>query len=549
MATLFNNFASNTLIGTSGDDTTSLAFLERGNDRISGLAGNDILLGGGGDDILNGGLGKDTLNGGTGIDTAVFSDWDALPSITLSRLSSTITLGEGTEEGTAVLSRSTFTRVGTVVSTVETDTLISIENVKGSIFSDKITGNSLSNTLDGAGGNDIIAGGRGTDVMVGGDGIDTTSFAGPSTFTVSQSVNASLLTGIATTTRSSFFAADETETDTITGFENLIGSDGNDTLTGDGQANTLDGGKGNDTLAGLGGLDRLVGGEGTDTADYTASVLSVQVDLGAATAFGGDAAGDTLVEIENVTGSDIGSDTLRGDGIANILRGLGGNDILTGGTGGDTLDGGDGFDTADYSTEGAIFIDLAANLTAGASVGDTFIGIERFVGGAGENEMKGNAEANDFVALTGTNLFLGRGGDDTVTGGTGIDTVKGGGGSDLINGNGNDDKLQGNGGDDIINGGDGNDSVTGNGGGDVMTGGLGADTFIFKGSNTGNDTINDFQDGADTLQFHVRGFNSFDDFTITGNGTADVTVEFGGRSVELHSTSAITLSASDFDFI
>jgi Ca2+-binding RTX toxin-like protein len=60
--------------------------------------------------------------------------------------------------------------------------------------------------------------------------------------------------------------------------------------------------------------------------------------------FGGDADGDFLVDIENLSGSGFG-DWLIGDDHNNVLSGLGGNDTLWGGDGGDRLDGGDGADT------------------------------------------------------------------------------------------------------------------------------------------------------------------------------------------------------------
>lgn len=51
----------------------------------------------------------------------------------------------------------------------------------------------------------------------------------------------------------------------MTGFENVIGAWGGDTLIGNDQANILIGGGGNDTLEGRGGRDLLIGGEGRDT--------------------------------------------------------------------------------------------------------------------------------------------------------------------------------------------------------------------------------------------------------------------------------------------
>ena len=56
---------------------------------------------------------------------------------------------------------------------------------------------------------------------------------------------------------------------------------------------------------------------------------------------GGNAAGDTLFEIENLIGSNF-NDSLTGDGLANVLNGGNGNDILRGGGGADVLIGGAG---------------------------------------------------------------------------------------------------------------------------------------------------------------------------------------------------------------
>ncbi|EME70698.1 calcium binding hemolysin protein, partial [Paramagnetospirillum caucaseum] len=134
--------------------------------------------------------------------------------------------------------------------------------------------------------------------------------------------------------------------DVLSGIENLLGGNAADILTGDAGANrlsgaagndTLSGGAGDDILAGGAGSDRLTGGDGADTADYSASAAAVNVDLTRATAqSGGDAAGDILAGIENLTGG-VGNDLLTGDGGANTLTGGGGSDTLNGGGGDDLL--------------------------------------------------------------------------------------------------------------------------------------------------------------------------------------------------------------------
>jgi Ca2+-binding RTX toxin-like protein len=133
--------------------------------------------------------------------------------------------------------------------------------------------------------------------------------------------------------------------------DTLYGSDRADYINGHGGADSIYGGRGNDhLLGGYGddmlhggaGADILDGGVGHDTASYTGSA-AVTVNL-AFGGLGGDAQGDTYIEIENVMGSGFG-DVITGNDAANILNGGAGNDHLMGGHGGDTLIGGAGEDT------------------------------------------------------------------------------------------------------------------------------------------------------------------------------------------------------------
>ena len=105
---------------------------------------------------------------------------------------------------------------------------------------------------------------------------------------------------------------------------------GTGTINGTGNAldNVIIGNSGNNILAGLGGADTLDGGAGTDTASYAASSSGVTVSLAAGTASGGDAQGDTLISIENLTGSGF-NDTLEGNGANNVLNGGAGTDTVS----------------------------------------------------------------------------------------------------------------------------------------------------------------------------------------------------------------------------
>ncbi len=221
---------------------------------------------------------------------------------------------------------------------------------------DTLGGGDGNDVLDGGGGNDDLVGDAGDDVLRGGAGADDlTGLGGNDTATYSEGtvgVTVSLNTGIG--------HGGNAEGDTLAFIENLIGSQGSDTLVGDSGVNTLDGQNGADTLDGLGGNDVLRGGAGADhfdggldidTASYYTGTVGVSVNLAAETGSGGDAQGDTLVSIENVSGSQ-GSDTLIGNAGANVLQGWNGNDVLQGGAGHDILTGGAGADRFVYAALG-----------------------------------------------------------------------------------------------------------------------------------------------------------------------------------------------------
>src|SRR6185369_7125871 len=98
---------------------------------------------------------------------------------------------------------------------------------------------------------------------------------------------------------------------------------------------SLLGGTGNDTLIGGDGDDTLNGEGGIDTASYAGAVSAVTVALVAGAQATGGAGIDTLIGIENLTGSSF-NDSLTGDGGVNILTGGIGADTMTGLGGDDT---------------------------------------------------------------------------------------------------------------------------------------------------------------------------------------------------------------------
>ncbi len=444
---LYGGDGNDSLYGGAGNDRL---YGEAGADVLIGDAGNDSLYGGAGDDTLIGGAGADSLDGGAGIDVADYSGSSAGVNVNLG--------GSGTASG----------------GDAQGDRLTGIEYLVGSAYNDTLTGDSGANslsggagndllyggagadTLDGGSGNDTLYGGAGADLLIGGAGTDTADYSASGT-----AVNVNLGTGTG--------SGGDAAGDTLQGIENLVGSSYNDTLTGDGGANslsggagndqlyggagadTLDGGSGNDTLHGGAGADVLIGGAGTDTADYSASGAAVNVNLTTGLGFGGDAQGDSLSGIEYLVGS-AHNDTLTGDNSANRLEGGAGNDFLSGaggadslyggdgddtlqgGAGADALYGGDGIDTADYSTaSGAVNVNLSTGRGSGNdAANDTLSGIENVVGSSNNDTLTGDSGANYLYGGAGNDALYGGLGDDTLQGGAGADTLYGGEGLDVL---------------------------------------------------------------------------------------------------------------------
>ncbi|MGL4965387.1 MAG: calcium-binding protein, partial [Inquilinus sp.] len=197
------------------------------------------------------------------------------------------------------------------------------------------------------------------------------------------------------------------------GTDFLSGGDGNDNLDGGSGNDTLYGGDGDDVVRGDAGSDTVDGAAGTDTASYYTGSVGVVIDLAAGTAAGGEAQGDVLIAVENLSGSQ-GNDTLGGNAGTNTLQGWNGNDVLRGGSGADRLDGGAGLDTATYTESSAgIVVDLTAPQgTGGAAQGDIYVSIENITGSTGQDILIGNSVGN---------VLNGWAGKDTLTGGGGAD--------------------------------------------------------------------------------------------------------------------------------
>jgi len=136
---------------------------------------------------------------------------------------------------------------------------------------------------------------------------------------------------------------------------------------------------------------------------------------------------------------------------------------------------------------------------------------------------------------------------DNLTGTSAAEEILGLRGNDTIFGLGGGDRLRGGKGNDTLDGGDGNDRLRGDYGDDLLTGGSGQDRFTFD-LQGGTDTVTDYTDGADRLDFTNFGLSGFDAIQshIQQVGADTVITMDGGEVIILQNVLASVLDAGDF---
>lgn len=219
------------------------------------------------------------------------------------------------------------------------------------------------------------------------------------------------------------------------GDDTMFGKDGADKLYGQVGNDKLYGGNGDDLLEGMDGADVIDGGAGRDRATYALSDAAVLVNLAEGVGKDGDAEGDSLLNIEDVIGSNF-DDILIGNGGQNRLEGGAGGDLLQGGGLYDILDGGEGQDIASYATSSAgVNVSLVTNRGSGGDAeGDMLINVENLVGSDFNDHLIGNGVANILLGGRGADMLNGGRGNDRLVGGDGNDVLLGGAGNDRIEG-------------------------------------------------------------------------------------------------------------------
>jgi len=449
----------------SGDDALkSIIFSGGGSDLVTAKAAALLAYGGSGGDTFKASVndGNATYDGQAGTDTYDLSATSANATVSL------------------LLGTSTSGQTGS-------DKLVSIENVISGSGADTITGDGNANVITGGAGNDMIDGGDGNDTFIAtvGDGNDSyTGGLGTDTYDLSGTTagaTVNLLTGTSTSA--------QTGSDTLSGVENVVGSSGNDTITGDGNASSFIGfdNDGNNKYDGRGGIDTL---------DLSRTKVTQIVSLAAGTVrlSAGGVVKDTLViasgnsaatfinSIENIIGGE-GNDSFAGDAGANLLVGGLGNDSLDGranlaGLGADTMIGGLGNDTYTVNNANDVIIENGGEGTDTVQAKASYT----LAAGVEVEVLRVAATVTTGLTLTG-NEFA-----HSIIGGTHSDTLVGGVGNDTL-----------------ADAGSGALSAA-----DTMKGGLGDDTYII--GNSGDVVVENVGEGTDTVFSRV-------DYDLTASPT------------------------------
>lgn len=258
---------------------------------------------------------------------------------------------------------------------------------------------------------------------------------------------------------------------------------------------------GNDWIVAGEGVNYIHGGSGRDLVDYGRSTAGVSVDLLASWGGPTGTLRDTIVAVEDVSGSRH-SDELYGTELANTLfgqnsddalYGRGGNDVIYAGAGNDWVEGGYGDDYLEGNSsrdnvfgghgQDLIYGQTGADVLSGQGGLDTLhggAGMDTLYGGDADDVLIGNTAVDYLYGEAGDDKLYGSEGKDHLYGGTGRDELRGGTGADFLYGGDGNDTLLGSAQADYLSGGDGNDWMSGGTATDTLDGGAGNDRLEGK---------------------------------------------------------------------
>ncbi|HYW20936.1 MAG TPA: DUF4347 domain-containing protein [Nodularia sp. (in: cyanobacteria)] len=522
---------------------------------VAGSSGNDTISGSGGKDIVLGGDGNDNITGDSGADI-LLGDYGTLSlnSGIVTRITSTVP----DKGGNDIITGGNDDDI--VIGGIGDDTIIGGDDNGADILlgdngtvvrnDGSVDAHDIFSQSPEFGGVDTITGGAGDDIIIGGSVGDS----------IQGNTGKDILLG--DHGRIQRNAADVVERITTI----LENNGGNDTISGNEDADIALGGIGDDTITGGDDVadDILLGDNGTvvrnDGSVDANDIFSQSPEFGGVDTITGGAGDDIIIGGslgDNIQGNT-GKDILLGDHgriqrnaadvverITTILENNGGNDTISGNEDADIALGGIGDDTITGGDDVADDILLGDNGTVVRNDGSVdandifsqspeFGGVDTITGGAGNDIILGGSVGDQLFGNAGNDVVIGdnayikrnnadtieeikttfpdKGGDDTITGNDGNDILIGGFAKDSIDGAAGNDialgdnglldyKLDANlntldfvtttnptlGGEDNISSGDGNDLIFGGTLGDNITAGAGNDlVFGDHGKAEGN---------------------------------------------------------------
>jgi Ca2+-binding RTX toxin-like protein len=467
-------------------------------------------------------------------------------------------------------------------------------------------GNAIDNVIVGNNQNDALIGDAGNDTLIGGQGVNSFyegQFSGttPGNDVIqggpsgsdwllysTGSPQSGVIVDLAAHTATGGGAGGAGSA-SLSNIENVVGTNFDDVIRGDGSWNILQGGDGNDTISGgVGGVDQMWGGAGADSFVLDRTSASGALNIWVRDFISGEDKLDLDARVMPALGAD-------GNFVANDPRFY----AAPGATSGHDADDRVIYDTTNaalyYDPDGsgpaaAQTIAVFSSVTSAPppSIQATDIVVDNGTPGAVINGTSGN---DSLVGGAGNDTINGFDGNDTIDGGAGADSMVGGTGDDVyyvdnpgdavveqqnegidevrstidytlpdwvnnltlltgaVNGTGNaiDNVIMGNDVANSLSGGDGNDTLIGGGGDDTLDGGAGNDEIDGGSGNdleiggAGNDILgaNDYNHslfadadpGSDTLDGGLGDDTFFADATDTliDEGGTD-TVEVQGIS-------------------
>lgn len=426
------------------------------------------------------------------------------------------------------------TNVNTITGSVYDDQIhgdTGNDTIHGGAGNDWLHGGTGTDTVNGDAGDDLIWGGAGNDTLNGGADIDTVTYQ-----SASAAVTANLATGTATGEGN----------DTLSNFENIIGSNFNDTLTGSTGDNVIRGGLGNDTLRGGDGNDLLIGETGSDLQEGGNGDDEYRYTLGEGHDTIEDVDGYDIITVYNVNPAAVDFDHVGNNLVINLDAAYTSTITVK-----NFYTSGDSVERLYLSNDNTGYFDLASQawipantapvinsngggsaasvqVTEGNTAVTTVVATDIDFGTTLTYSISGGVDSAKFTINSSTGVLsfvsapdYGNPTDDDldnvyeveVSASDGsltdtqnisvtvydLSTINGTGSADTLTGTSAADIINGLGGNDNISGGDGNDLIEGGTGNDTINGGNGIDTVSYANA-SGVVSVNigsNFASGAD----------------------------------------------------